>query len=40
MRNMPRFVILEHDHPEVHWDLMLEAGASLFAFPVSPFLGD
>src|SRR5215472_14006343 len=26
---MPRFVILEHDHPELHWDLMLEAGAVL-----------
>ena len=23
---MPRFVILEHDHPRLHWDLMLEAG--------------
>lgn len=23
---MPRFVILEHDWPERHWDLMLEAG--------------
>src|SRR2546429_405027 len=23
---MPRFVVLEHDHPELHWDLMLEAG--------------
>jgi hypothetical protein len=23
---MPRFVILEHDHPELHWDLMLESG--------------
>ena len=23
---MPRFVILEHDHPLLHWDLMLEAG--------------
>ena len=23
---MPRFVILEHDHPFLHWDLMLEAG--------------
>lgn len=21
---MPRFVILEHDHPFLHWDLMLE----------------
>ena len=26
---MPRFVILEHDHPFLHWDLMLEAGAVL-----------
>jgi hypothetical protein len=23
---MPRFVILEHDHPALHWDFMLEAG--------------
>ncbi len=21
---MSRFVVLEHDHPDVHWDLMLE----------------
>lgn len=26
---MPRFVVLEHDHPYLHWDLMLEAGESL-----------
>ena len=26
---MPRFVILEHDHPQLHWDLMLEAGSIL-----------
>jgi hypothetical protein len=26
---MPRFAILEHDHPELHWDLLLEAGAAL-----------
>lgn len=26
---MPRFVILQHDHPFVHWDLMLEVGAAL-----------
>lgn len=26
---MPRFVILEHDHPMLHWDLMLEAGPVL-----------
>jgi hypothetical protein len=23
---MPRFVLLEHDHPARHWDLMLECG--------------
>src|SRR5262249_37315334 len=23
---VPRFVILEHDHPSLHWDLMLESG--------------
>ncbi len=26
---MPRFVVLEHDHPVLHWDLMLEAGEGL-----------
>jgi hypothetical protein len=26
---MPRFVILEHDWPEKHWDFMLEAGPVL-----------
>ena len=26
---MPRFVILEHDHPERHWDLMLEVDGML-----------
>jgi hypothetical protein len=26
---MPRFVVLEHDHPELHWDLMLEHGGVL-----------
>jgi hypothetical protein len=24
-----RFVILEHDHPILHWDVMLEAGDAL-----------
>ncbi len=26
---MPRFVILEHDFPEVHWDFLLEEGTVL-----------
>ena len=26
---MPRFVILTHDFPELHWDLMLEQGEVL-----------
>lgn len=26
---MPRFVILEHDHPTLHWDLMLDTGPAL-----------
>jgi hypothetical protein len=26
---MPRYVILEHDHPKLHWDFMLETGAAL-----------
>jgi len=26
---MPRFVILEHDHPTLHWDLMLECAGAL-----------
>ncbi len=26
---LPRFVVLEHDHPFRHWDLMLESGAAL-----------
>ena len=25
---MPRFAILIHDHPFVHWDLLLESGAT------------
>jgi hypothetical protein len=39
---MPRFVVLEHDHPHRHWDLMLEAGAALrtwrLAAPPAPGL--
>ena len=26
---MPRYVILEHDHPALHWDLMLEVAGVL-----------
>jgi DNA polymerase Ligase (LigD) len=26
---MPRFVVLTHDHPFLHWDLMLEQGDAL-----------
>lgn len=29
---MPQFVVLEHDWPEPHFDLLLENGASLLAF--------
>jgi hypothetical protein len=38
---MPRFVILEHDHPELHWDFMLEDGGVLrtWRFAVPPALG-
>ncbi len=27
--DMPRYVILEHDYPQLHWDFMLEAGSVL-----------
>ena len=38
---MPRFVILEHDHPVLHWDLMLEAGDVLqtWRLAMPPCLG-
>ncbi len=26
---MPRYVVIEHDHPHRHWDLMLESGEAL-----------
>lgn len=29
---MPQFVLLEHDHPELHWDFMLESGPSLLTW--------
>ena len=36
---MPRFVVLEHDHPDLHWDLMLESDERLttWALPPQPF---
>jgi hypothetical protein len=35
---MPRYVILEHDHPELHWDLMLEVDGALktWRLPATP----
>ena|SRR5438128_9439214 len=38
---MPRFVILEHDHPNLHWDLMLESGELLatWRLPGPPEMG-
>ncbi len=32
---MPRFVLLEHDHPHLHWDLMLERAGSLRTWRLS-----
>ncbi len=32
---MSRFVVLEHDHPTRHWDLMLEAGPVLRTWRLS-----
>jgi len=32
---MPAFVVLEHDHPTLHWDLMLEAGETLRTWRLS-----
>ncbi|MEX0704688.1 MAG: DNA polymerase ligase N-terminal domain-containing protein [Planctomycetales bacterium] len=29
---MPRFVVLAHDHPFLHWDLLLERGEALRAW--------
>jgi hypothetical protein len=39
---MPRFVILEHDHPHLHHDLMLEANDVLWTWrlPRPPQAGD
>jgi hypothetical protein len=39
---MARFVILEHDHPHPHYDLMLQAGDVLWTWrlPQLPRVGD
>jgi hypothetical protein len=38
---MPRFALLEHDHPTLHWDLMLEVGVVLWTWRLdaNPCLG-
>jgi hypothetical protein len=38
---MPRFVILSHDHPFLHWDFMLEQGEMLrsWRLPDAPCSG-
>jgi hypothetical protein len=39
---MPRFVVLEHDHPALHWDFMLEWGKMLrtWRLPAIPAPGE
>ncbi len=39
---MPRFVILAHDHPNLHWDLMLETNNVLATWRLAqpPHAGD
>ena len=32
---MPRFAVLEHDHPTLHWDLLLEHGDVLLTWRLS-----
>jgi len=34
---MPRFVVLEHDHPNLHWDLMLEQADGLRTWRLAEF---
>ena len=34
---MPRFVLLEHDHPVLHWDFMLERPEQLTTFRLQQF---
>jgi len=38
---MPRFAILRHDHPVVHWDLFLESGQVLRSWRLlAPLVSD
>jgi hypothetical protein len=37
---MPQFVVLDHDWPEPHHDLLLENGASLLAFRLPKWPGE
>jgi hypothetical protein len=38
---MPRFVILAHDYPELHWDFMMETGDVLRTWRLAeaPYIG-
>jgi hypothetical protein len=36
---MPRFVLLEHDHPTLHWDFMLESGEVLLTWRLDQIPG-
>ena len=35
LRPSGRFVVLEHDHPHLHWDFMLEADGALLTWRLS-----
>lgn len=37
---MPRYVVLEHDHPELHWDFMLESDGILRTWRLETPPGD
>lgn len=37
---MPRYAILEHDHPALHWDLLLEHGSACRTWRLTAPPGD
>ena len=37
---MPQFVLLQHDHPELHWDFMLESGDVLLTWRLDQIPGE